>query len=282
MADPKFDTAARFYDIQVATSPGDVGKPSEDWVYADEQIAVVLDGATARTDTGCVHGVHWYAEHLGKAIVECAGEFEGLPLSGALRMAILTVALEHRNCDLDHPGTPSAGVAILRPSGDYLVLGDVTIVNDSAYELNIVVDPRVEQTAKAEREEVDRHLIGTAEKAQALIPMKRAELAARNKDGGYWIAAAEPAAARHALTGRIDAIGRVAILTDGAARAATLGLMSWRDLLARSVDQGGPRALIEAVRAAEAGDPKGARWPRNKASDDATVFSAWLAPPHLR
>jgi hypothetical protein len=47
-----------------------------------------------------------------------------------------------------------------------------------------VVDPRVERTAKAERAEVDRHLIGTPEKAAALIPMKRAELAARNITGG--------------------------------------------------------------------------------------------------
>jgi len=57
------------------------------------------------------------------------------------------------------------------------------------------------ETAPAERAEVDRHLIGTPEKAAALIPMKRAELAARNVEGGYWIAAAEPSAADHARTG---------------------------------------------------------------------------------
>ncbi|MFC7480140.1 hypothetical protein ACFQX7_08985 [Luedemannella flava] len=205
--------AEYFANVQVAAAPGSAAKPPEDWAHASAELVVVLDGATARTDTGCVHGVQWYAARLGTALLDLAGDPRA-ELVDALRGAIERVAGEHSTtCDLSHPGTPSAGVAILRPDGRYLVLGDVTIAADGSKGPVVVVDPRVEQTAKAERAEVDRHLIGTPEKAAALIPMKRAELAARNVAGGYWIAAADPSAATHALTGRISASGRVAVLT---------------------------------------------------------------------
>ncbi|MFC7245167.1 hypothetical protein ACFQO7_22045 [Catellatospora aurea] len=262
-----------FEDIRMATAAGSSDKPSEDWAHASSGLLVTLDGATARTDTGCVHGVHWYAARLGAALVDFGAD-SAMDLTEVLRRAIIRVAAEHPSCDLTHPGTPSAGVALLRADGRYLVLGDVTIAGTGGDGPIVLVDPRVEQTARPERDEVDRHLIGTPEKAAALIPMKRAELAARNVAGGYWIAAADPAAAEHALTGRLDAdVSPVAVLTDGAARAVTLGLMGWSHLL-RIASTDGPDELIEIVRRAEASDPLGAKWPRNKTSDDATAVVA--------
>lgn len=236
--------------------------------------AVVLDGATARTETGCVHGIAWYAEHLGRALVDGAS-IPDRRLRDALKAAIIAVAELHPQCDLNHPGTPSAGVGILRPDGTYLVLGDVAIVAETVSGLQVVVDNRVSQTAASERAEVDRHLIGTPEKAAALVPMKRAELAARNVEGGYWIAAAEPSAADHTMTGALDlrAAAPVAVMSDGAARCVDFGLVNWQALLAMACDEG-PGALIGHVRAAERSDPFGARWPRNKASDDATAVTA--------
>jgi hypothetical protein len=103
--------------------------------------------------------------------------------------------------------------------------------------------------------------------------MKHAELAARNTPGGYWIAASDPSAVDHALTGAVPvtAVRRVAMLTDGAARAVDLfGLYDWPKLLDLVASQG-PSALVDQVRTAEASDPRGIRWPRNKLSDDATV-----------
>jgi hypothetical protein len=261
----------RFSNVRAATQPGSPDKTSEDWAHASQDLVVVLDGATARTETGCVHGVHWYAAQLGTALVDLAGERDA-DLTEVLRQGIERVAAAHQQCDLRHPGTPSAGVAILRPDGRYLVLGDVSIVADGPSAPVVIVDPRVDTTGRAERAEVDRHLIGTPEKAAALIPMKRAELAARNVPGGYWIAAADPAAAEHSLTGKLDfrEESRAAVLTDGAARAVTLGLMGWSDLLDQLATRG-PADLIALVRQAETSDPLGARWPRNKASDDATA-----------
>lgn len=265
-----------FRDVRLATVPGDPRKPSEDWAAATRDLLVVLDGATARTDTGCVHGIAWYADRLGTGIVNLAADPER-DLTGVLAEAIRLVAAQHPECDLTHPGTPSAGVAILRADGRYLVLGDVTVAAVTAAEPTVIVDPRVEQTAAAERAEVDRHLIGTPEKAAALLPMKRAELAARNKVGGYWIAAAGPAAAEHALTGTLTlpAGTTVAVVTDGAARAISFGLLTWLEILggSRSAEE-----IIALVRRAEANDPYGARWPRNKAGDDATAILARTSP----
>jgi hypothetical protein len=43
--------------VATATDPGNPSSPKEDWVSAAQGLIVVLDGATVRTDTGCVHGV---------------------------------------------------------------------------------------------------------------------------------------------------------------------------------------------------------------------------------
>lgn len=45
--------------VATATDPGHPLRPNEAWVAAAQGLIVVLDGATARTDTGCVHGVAW-------------------------------------------------------------------------------------------------------------------------------------------------------------------------------------------------------------------------------
>ena len=107
--------------------------------------------------------------------------------------------------------------------------------------------------------------------------MKRAELAARNVPGGFWIAAADPGVVTNALTSEVPLreVRRAAMLTDGAVRAVDpLKLYDWPTLLTE-LGTSGPNELIRQVRAAENTDPAGARWPRNKIHDDATV--AWLS-----
>jgi len=277
--------------IKAWTEPGDPDRPSEDWYGIADQPGpiVVLDGGTARTDTGCIHEVAWFTRQLGTTLLEELTRCGDRPLTAALGDAIQAVADLHRGtCDLSHPGTPSAGVAILRPAGhqrwDYAVLGDVTIVIDTPPELTVVVDHRISQSAAAARADADRWPIGSAEKDAALIVMKQAELAERNRT--YWVAAADPTAAGHALTGVADGLPRAAILTDGAARAHTFGLLSWHEILIH-LDRLGPAALIRRVRQAEADDPSGSRWRRNKRSDDATAVylecrAERSAPPSRR
>lgn len=106
--------------------------------------------------------------------------------------------------------------------------------------------------------------------------MKQAELAARNVPGGFWIATADPRVVKHALIGEIALadVVRVALLTDGAARAVEpLHIHSWTSLMSLLVSAG-PEELIRQVRAVETKDPDATRWPRNKIHDDATVVVA--------
>ncbi|MEV0397167.1 hypothetical protein [Polymorphospora rubra] len=265
-------------DVASATAAGIPGRPNEDWAAAADGLMVVLDGATARTATGCTHGVAWYAAQLGSSIADLAAD-RRVRLDDALATAIRRTADRHRECDLTHPGTPSAGVAVVRLDGDvleYLVLGDVTVAIDTPDGIRVVTDDRVDRTATAERADVDRHPLGSAEKQAALLRMKHAELAARNRPGGYWIAAADPTAAAYAITGSLpsDAARRTALLTDGAARLVSpFGLLDWPALL-DLLDTAGPTGLIRRVRAVEATDPSCLRWPRNKRGDDATVVYA--------
>ncbi|MEU9505584.1 hypothetical protein AB0D32_04800 [Micromonospora sp. NPDC048170] len=261
--------------VDAVSDPAKPGAENEDWFSASSRLVVVLDGATARTDTGCVHGVSWYAAHLGAAISAYA-EDVARALPDALSLAIKAVAGEHPSCDLQSAGTPSSAVAILRANGEvveYLALGDISLVFDCGDRLEVITDDRVEGTAGVERAEADKYPIGSQQKNDAMVRMKHAELAARNMPGGFWVAAADPTVAREALTGAFPLRGlrRCAVLTDGAARLVRMfDLLTWSsllDLLAES----GPAEVVSRVRAIEAKDPEGHRWPRNKRSDDATV-----------
>jgi hypothetical protein len=258
---------------QVATEPGSATAQNEDRSAVALDTVVVIDGATARTDTGCVHGVAWYAEQLAAALLRHRSDGPAAALTAAIR----DVADLHRGtCDLDHPGSPSAAVGIVEVSGDelrYLVLADVSVAIDTGAEIVVICDDRVSRVARPEREAAAALPFGSPEKAAARVLMRRTELAARNTPGGYWVAGSDPAAVAHALTGTVplSTVRRVALLTDGAARAVdSFQLHDWRTLLDLVADRG-PATLLAQVRAAEAGDPQGVRWPRNKISDDATV-----------
>ena len=219
--------------VTIAAEPGSPGRANEDSTATGPDIFVLLDGATARTETGCVHGVSWFAGRLAEGIKERAR----LGPAGALAAAISRTADLHRDtCDLSHPGTPSAAVAIIQVTGRimrYLVLGDVTVVIDSVDGIRVVSDQRVSRTAAAERAAADAIPAGDPEKAAALVRMKHVELAARNVPGGFWVATTDPAAAEHALTGEVpvSAVRQVAVLSDGAARAVEFGLSDWPDVL---------------------------------------------------
>lgn len=264
--------------VSTASWPADPAAPNEDWAFASQHLTVVLDGQTARTATGCRHGVSWYAATLGTAIATHATG-PGEPLDAVLARAIELTAARHPECDLSHPATPSATVAIVRfgpQSVEYLILGDTTVLIDTTTDLRVLSDGRVEAAATAERHAADRHPIGSPEKRAALLRMKHAELALRNHPDGFWVAARDPVAARHAITGEAPRGGvrRVAVLSDGAARiVAAFGQLDWAGAL-DLLESHGPDELIRRVRAVEAGDPAGTRWPRNKTGDDATAVYA--------
>jgi hypothetical protein len=262
----------------IITQPASQDVANEDWAGVAPGLAVVLDGLSAPdgTGTGCRHGTPWFVAQLGPRLLTLASD-PTRGLAEALAEAIRQVTDLHPGCDLSHPGTPSATVLLLRALGeraDYLVLADAVLLLDSLDGLRVVSDDRVTRLATTERAAASTRPTGSARHVRRRAQLTTALRRARNRPGGYWVAAADPQAATQAITGSLARrnLHRAVLLSDGASRLVDVfGLATWTELLAL-LDESGPAELLRRVRAAEAADPEGRRWPRTKSSDDATAI----------
>jgi Protein phosphatase 2C len=264
----------------LASLPARADRENEDFAAVTPSAAVLLDGAgiPAGLESGCLHGVAWYARTLGTVLLARITTAGSGPLADCLHDAIGEVRDRHSgSCDLGHDGSPSATVVAARASGDqfeYLVLSDSALVlSEVSGATRVLTDQRIEEVSRAHRAVLDRTPIGAPEHDAVFADYIRAARGLKNTAAGFWVASADPAAAGHALTGTVPLanIRAVLLLSDGASRLADVfGLVSWEQL-ADLVSAGGPAELIRLVRAAEATDPDGLRWPRGKATDDATA-----------
>ena len=271
-------------EVSFASWPGSLSKANEDFVAASPSAAVVLDGLSAPSPlgTGCLHGTPWFVAQLGVQVMSAATTAGDEPLQDLVASAIARVADSHANsCDLDHPGTPSSSLAVLREQNqrvEYLLLFDSVIVLDGPSGLVVVTDRRVDAVARQEDLATREHPIGSPahqERVQELVAAQRRH---RNQPGGYWVAAAKPAAAYQAVTGSRphDQVDRAALLTDGVSCLVDLyAAAGWPELL-DSMQEHGPTHVISRIRELEDADPSGSRWPRYKRSDDATAAFSLL------
>jgi len=231
--------------VVLATDAGTPGWPNEDFAAVAPGAAVLLDGCTTfprGADTGCAHGVAWYARTLGGVFLSAITADPPVPLAESLAAAITEVRNRHDGtCDLSNPATPAATVTAVRvtPAGiDVLALSDSVIMADYADGRSPLVITDVHAPAKT-----------------------------------------SPDAAHHAYTATLPGAGLrgIALLSDGATRITDrYDLLGWPAMLA-VIRDGGPAQLIRQVRDAEDSDPAGARWPRSKARDDATIIY-WHEP----
>jgi hypothetical protein len=256
---------------------------NEDHGFADAGLVGVLDGVTAfdGVDTGCEHSPAWYVQRLSAHLVSRHGQSPETPLPQLLAESISDTRNDHGGrCDLDHRGTPASTVCLLKDRGDhieYLVLADSPLVLDRD-EVQVVTDDRFEAAIATLRETVltgkdTLDSAGHAERVRYTVTRRQQLI---NTAEGYWIAAANPAAAYEAVTGTAplrgpDRVRRAALLTDGASAAVELfALVDWRSLL-DVLTKDGPRELIRQVRVAENADHDGHERPRYKRYDDATA-----------
>jgi hypothetical protein len=226
---------------------------------------------------GCHHGVAWYAQQLGARTLAALAGRPDLPLRDGLFEALAAVASSHSDtCDLSDPGTPCAAVGILRITPEAvhtLALSDVTVMVESQDGPQITCDLRIEEISGTEPAAVAGLLFNTPEHKEALSRLVRNQTRTRNRADGWWVAAANPEAALHAVVNSYPRYEgqRVAIFSDGATRPVDqMGLYSWPEYL-DLLDKLGPAGLIDHVRQIETGDPDGARHPRTKRHDDATL-----------
>lgn len=263
--------------VAAATAAGSEETPNEDAVFSSPNSIVVLDGLSAPSDLphACLHGTPWFVHRLGATMTGLLGD-PATSMREALRASINAVNDLHPECISDLNAVPASTVVSVRITSDqleYLVLSDSVLILDDDGEISTVSDARVSELAT---EEVDATLstpAGSRERKAALSRLVKVQRKLRNAPDGYWVAAASPEAADHAVTGAVSLgrFRRAALLTDGASRLVDLfGVYGWEQLL-DSLEAAGPAALITQTRATEATDPDGVRWPRYKGSDDAAV-----------
>lgn len=105
-----------------------------------------------------------------------------------------------------------------------------------------------------------------------------ADSTVRNKEGGFWTAAADPAVAARAVTGTVprEEVRALVALTDGAGRwVETFHEGDWTDCLTL-VRKTGARGLVQRVRELEATDTERQFLGHAKRHDDASVvFVEW-------
>lgn len=266
-------------DACSVAAPGQPDNEDQTLQYGD--LVAVLDGATAPAgfDTGCRHGPAWYVRRLAARLTLAAATAPADPLVALLAEAVRAVRGDHGgDCDLGHPGTPSSTVCLLRRTSghlDYLVLCDSPLIVDVAGQVGVVADGRLAATMARlwQREPSATDTRQEADYRRA-VQWQRQHT---NTPDGYWVAAADPAAADRALCGTLPLTGpgrvrRAALLTDGATRAVDqFGLLDWPGLL-DLLASAGPAELIRRVRAAETdGAVSLATAPRHKRHDDATA-----------
>ncbi|PWI15598.1 hypothetical protein DI272_16545 [Streptomyces sp. Act143] len=253
---------------ELVSEPGDPTRPNEDFASVALPASgrggalVVLDGVTPpKGPTGCLHSVPWFTARLGGALTELTVSLPDVPLPEALSLALARTSASHAHtCDLSHPRTPQATVVMARwspQSLEYLVLSDSALLVEAPdgavtalLDDRLALLPRASLTTDAH---IDAHL--------------------RNKEGGFFTAAADPAVAERAVTGtlRRAEVRALAALTDGATRwVEKFREGDWTDLFT-FVRKEGARALVERVRELEAGDVERAFLGRSKTHDDASV-----------
>ena len=192
----------------------------------------VLDGASTPDPVERDGG--WYAGELAGQLADRLADTR-LDLPTVLADSIAAVASGHRLV----PGrSPSSTVAMLRWTGDRaegLVLGDSSLVVFSAAgTAEEVVDDRLAEVAPGQRVAYHDRLSaggGYDDAHRSLLRQLVGEQRRhRNSPGGYWIAEAEPAAARHALTRSwpAETLAAAVLATDGVTRGLRrAGLPTW-------------------------------------------------------
>lgn len=182
------------------------------WGHAND-VAWVIDGAS-RSDDGSA-GVTEYVRALDDSLAAHCGEGPHVSLEEILFRAI---------AGLPRKVPPASATVAMVRCGDseceYLVLGDSGVLFPGPTgAIRRVQDLRLAQLAQPERARFRkvRAADGSRRELQrAHEDLLKAEDAARNVPGGFWVAATDPQAAKHALVGKFARGAKPVVLaTDG-------------------------------------------------------------------
>ncbi|MEV6909069.1 hypothetical protein [Amycolatopsis sp. NPDC051071] len=246
---------------------------SDDKVFTTRTAVIVLDGASAHAPLPVSPAT--YADILGRHLRDHLDRDPEADLTDALAAAITDTAAR---LGLVASASPSSTVTILRRRGDQvdmLMLGDNLTVAPG----RMITDPRLGNLDLPERHQYRQRLVGgtgfDATHRELLAALQRRQAARRNDPRGYWIAEADPAAARHALraTVHIDQIPWAVLATDGAYKLmAQLGITDWATISAMT-DTALHDILTRCHSWERDADPDARTLPRAKRHDDKTLVT---------
>lgn len=261
-------------NVDAATLAG--GQRNQDAYGIFGNVVAVLDGASSYPATDPARDGGWYARTLLTALGQ------RLPDGGSLSDCLADAITATRDQANTSPGGASSTVLLARVDPhavEVLVLGDSTLVIEQADgTLTTLCDMRLSEVAVDQRRAFRaRFAAGVgfdAAHGRMLAQLQDAERAARNTEGGYWIAETDPNAAHHALTQTYprDQVRGLLLLTDGAAVAVDqyASPPTWSEFL-RQIDDEGAAMTVAAIHRLEQTDADGQRWPRSKCHDDKTL-----------
>lgn len=254
----------------------------QDRVHIAPNAVIVLDGATAFTSAPVDAGT--YADGLGRRI---ADDLTDRPAADLVELLTSAIADTRDHLSLSPGESPSSTVSIVRVNKDdvdVLILGDSPIiVGHIDREPEVIVDDRLAHLPNPHRVEYRRRLAagrGYDEQHRAMLrKMQAVQASQRNRTEGYYIAEADPDAARHAITRRYARaqVDWLILATDGASDLLQhLDLADWPALAADPTQSA--RLLREASDWEAHADPDGHQLPRAKRHDDKTIAVVALRP----
>ncbi|MFO1248513.1 MAG: protein phosphatase 2C domain-containing protein [Alphaproteobacteria bacterium] len=263
--------------------PGDPGKANEDAFGHDGVAAVVIDGATPLGDS-LMPGpsdAAWIAQFGARRLMAHIKDGDGA--RKALRAALADTQKSFEALRRHEPEemwqTPCGSMMLAVPgegSVEFLSFGDcagllkqreaaVTVIGET-------FDKRAAEAQRAQKVAKEKNLSPAAgiNRPEFLSVLR----AARNRinSGENWLFSPDVKAAAHATRRIVKAAPGATILlaSDGLlALASDYGAYNADSLMAAAIDKG-LKALGEELRAIEAGDALGDKFPRFKKSDDAT------------
>jgi hypothetical protein len=257
--------------MRVATAQLPPIQDSDDKVFTTRHAVIMLDGASAFIPVPVP--AKTYADRLGRHIRDSLHAWPDADLRATLAGAIHTTA---RQLNLNPGESPSSTVTIARELDgwlDLLVLGDNLVVLPD----ETITDERMDQLDLAPHRKYRERLAAGAgyddEHRAILRELQTQRAQRRNREGGYWIAEADPDAACHAITTQrpISETPWAVLATDGAYNTMQhLGRNDWPTLVGANAEQ----LDAELARCQDwevTGDPDASELPRAKRHDDKSL-----------
>jgi len=265
--------------------PGDAAKPNEDAFGHDATAAVVLDGATPLGD-GLMPGpsdAAWIAQFGARRLLAHLRDGEGArkAVRGALADAQKSFEALRRHAPEEMWQTPCASMmlAVAGEGGvEFLSFGDcAALVQPQGGAVMVVGETFDKRAAEAKRAQA----IAKEKNLSPASGLSRPEFlgalrATRNRvnSGSYWLFSPDAKAASHAARRIVTAAPgtRLLLASDGfLSLASDYGAYGADSLMQAAVEKG-LETLGEELRAIEADDAVGDKFPRFKKSDDATAL----------